>query len=476
MKDNIWIRLSPERLQYFFDVIFISLGFIVFYYFRFESGLLEKHIDFGIEGIVTVNLVLLIYWQIIFWAMGFYKNLYNISPFEELWKIVKTLFFGSFVIFFFVLMDSAKSPRVLFLVYFIILTISISFGRTLARRLQRSLRKNKKIAYPTLIIANIKEAKEIISKLNASPSWGLKPFGFVHIDKQEFLNADEIELQKDLGINIHGHIEFLPEIIEQSKPKDIIIADDSPGHDILMKITALCSDNKIRVKIPPTLYDIFTGQTKAFPIYGIPFIEVNSQLLKPWEEAIKRIFDIVFSVLVIVIGLPFWLLLALAVKLDSPGKIFYTQARVGKNGKIFTIYKFRSMVSNADRMGGAWTSVNDNRVTKFGRFIRKTHLDEIPQFINVLVGDMSIVGPRPERDIVVKKYVVEIPYYSRRLLVRPGITGWWQVNYGPYTESIEEIKNRLKDDFYYIENMSIKLDLEIIIRTVYCVIKGHGQA
>ncbi len=476
MKDSIWLKLSPGRLQFVFDLLFLSLGFFIFFYFRFESGLLQKNIEFGIEEVITVNIVLIIYWLIVFWGMGLYKNLYNISPFEELWKVITTLFFGSFVIFFLVFMDSTQSPRVLFLIYFAVLSLSVCLGRTLARRLQRNLRKNRIIAYPTLIIAKVSEANEIINRLNQSPSWGMKPIGFVHIDKQEFLDYEEIKLSEQIGIPVMGHIEFLPEILDEYNPKDIIIADDSPGHDILMKITGYCSDNKIKVKIPPTLYDIFTGQTKAFPLYGIPFIEISSQLLKPWEEVIKRIFDVVFSAMVIILGLPFWLLLSFFVKIDSSGKIFYTQTRVGKNGKIFTIFKFRSMVSDADRLGGAWTSVNDNRVTKFGRFIRKTHLDEIPQFLNVLIGDMSIVGPRPERDMVVKKYISEIPYYNRRHLVRPGITGWWQVNYGPYIESVEEIKNRLKDDFYYIENMSLKLDLEIIIRTVYCVIKGHGQA
>ena len=476
MKESIWLKLTPGRLQFVFDLIFITIGFVFFFYLRFESGILKKNIEFGLEEVLTINAVLISFWLLVFWGMGLYKNLYNISPFEELWKVVRTLFFGSFVIFFVVFMDSSHPPRMLFIVYFAILSVSVSLGRTIARRLQRSLRKNRLIAYPTIIISKVKDAAELITKLNQSPSWGMNPIGFVHIDKDEFLTCDEEILSNQLDNPVLGHIEFIPEIFEQYKPKEIIIADDSPGHDTLMKITSLCSDNKIRVKIPPTLYDIFTGQTKAFPVFGIPFIEVSTHLLKPWEEAIKRIFDIVFSILVIVLGLPFWILLALFVKLDSPGKIFYTQTRVGKNGKLFTIYKFRSMVSNADNMGGAWTSVNDNRVTKFGRFIRKTHLDEIPQFLNVLIGDMSIVGPRPERDKVVKKYLSDIPYYNRRHLVRPGITGWWQVNYGPYIESVEEIKNRLKDDFYYIENMSIKLDFEIIIRTVYCVIKGHGQA
>ncbi len=134
------------------------------------------------------------------------------------------------------------------------------------------------------------------------------------------------------------------------------------------------------------------------------------------------------------------------------------------------------MKTGADKKGRKWTTVNDPRVTKFGKLIRKTHIDEVPQFLNVLIGDMSIVGPRPEQPHFVKDFSREIPYYKRRLKVRPGITGWWQVKYQAHVLNVEEIENRLKDDFYYIENMSIKFDIEIIIRTVWCVLTGHGQA
>jgi lipopolysaccharide/colanic/teichoic acid biosynthesis glycosyltransferase len=134
------------------------------------------------------------------------------------------------------------------------------------------------------------------------------------------------------------------------------------------------------------------------------------------------------------------------------------------------------MTVGSDKNAPDWTRINDPRVTRFVRFLRKSHLDEIPQFLNVLLGDMSIVGPRPEQAHLVAKFASLIPFYSRRFIVRPGITGWWQVNYEPYVESLEELKNRLKDDFYYIENMSIRLDIEIVLRTIYLVFKGHGQA
>ena len=468
-----WNYFSSELSQILFDIITFSLSFVIFFYLRFESGFFQKTVDYNFSDLIVVNSVMTIYWLTAFWSTGLYRNMYAISPFEELWKVIKTGVVGSFFIFFLVFMDSSDAPRMLMLLYILILIPTVFVGRFISRIIQRKLRKYRKIANPTIVIASKSQGKDILDKLSNSPAWGLMPVGFVHIRKDEFIDDTNNMLGE---YPILGHIEFIPEILDTYKPKEIIIADDSSNHDNLMKIAAYCIKNNIKVKIPPSLYDVFTGQARTFPLYGIPFIEINTQLLKPWEEAIKRMIDIVFSALVLILGSPFWALLALGVKLDSPGGVFYTQPRVGKNGRIFTIYKLRSMVSNANALGGLWTSVNDNRVTKFGRFIRKSHLDEVPQFWNVLIGDMSIVGPRPERAEIVDKYMEVLPIYGRRHLVRPGITGWWQVNYEPYQESLDEIKNRLKDDFYYIENMSIKLDIEIIIRTVFVVLKGHGQA
>ncbi|MFA5510946.1 MAG: sugar transferase, partial [Candidatus Kapaibacterium sp.] len=241
-------------------------------------------------------------------------------------------------------------------------------------------------------------------------------------------------------------------------------------------IVSFASDNHIKVKVDPDLYDIFTGQAKTQMLYGIPLIEIRTQLMKPWQEVIKRIFDVIFSLTFIILGLPLWLLVALIVKLDSKGPVLYSQPRVGKNGKIFKIYKYRSMSYEPLPKDQKWTSKNDPRVTRFGKFIRKTHIDETPQFFNVLMGDMSVVGPRPEQPKFVDEFSKLLPYYNRRHKVRPGITGWWQVTSTGYELSLEEVTSRIKDDFYYIENMSLKLDFEIVIRTVWCVLKGHGQA
>jgi exopolysaccharide biosynthesis polyprenyl glycosylphosphotransferase len=331
--------------------------------------------------------------------------------------------------------------------------------------MQKKLRAKKIIKIPVLVVGSYDKVLQFNKKIKNSINWGYESKGSVLISKREY---DKINEENSLE-----KFEDINKLIDKTNPDVIIISTERPNHEKLMRIVEIARIRNIRVKIEPDLYDIFTGRTKTQFLYGIPLIEISTQLLKPWQATIKRLFDIVFSALVILIGLPIWLLVGIIIKLESSGPAFFIQERVGRNGVPFKIYKYRSMCVNK---GGNWTSVNDPRVTKFGKFIRKTHLDEIPQFINVFIGDMSVVGPRPEQLKFVLQFEEEVPHYQRRHLVRPGITGWWQVKYSNYEFSIDEIKNRLKDDFYYIENMSLKLDFEIVIRTVWLVLTGHGQA
>jgi exopolysaccharide biosynthesis polyprenyl glycosylphosphotransferase len=267
----------------------------------------------------------------------------------------------------------------------------------------------------------------------------------------------------------------LQDAVRAIRPREVIVTMDHTDHDALLKVTAQAADEGCLVKIVPDLYEIFSGQARTQQIYGSPLIEVSPELMQPWEEFAKRTLDITVSALVLGLGSPIWLLVALAVKLSSKGPIFFLQDRVGRGGHVYRMAKFRSMVVDAKR-GQTWTAENDPRVTRVGRFIRKTHLDEIPQFWNVLKGEMSIVGPRPEQPLYVEKFTQMLPYYRRRLKVRPGITGWWQVKAKSNPESLEEIQQRLRYDFFYIENMSFKLDLEIMVRTVFVMLRGHGQA
>ncbi|MBI5326083.1 MAG: sugar transferase [Ignavibacteriae bacterium] len=476
IKISFWSRLSSPYIQFFIDIISLILSFLSFYFVLFESGLFSLSFKPEFTDNITIIICLQIYWFILFWLTGLYKDWYIRSPFDEFFSILRTAFIGTFIIFFFIFLDSSKSPRLSFLIYFTLFITFVGTGRLISRNLQKKLRKNRIIIIPALIIGTSKEVKELYDKTLIAKAWGYQPIGIVLQNESEIIKWKEISKNEIDNSNILGIIDKLPEIISLTNPKEILIAVNNQEHQLLLKITSICAEKKVSIKIVPDLYDYFTGQARTLHLYGIPLIEVSTQLLKPWQSITKRIIDIIFSTLVIIIGLPIWLLIGIIIKLESKGPIFYLQERAGKEDKSFLIYKFRSMVENAEENGPGWTAVNDARVTKFGRFIRRAHLDEVPQFINVLKGEMSVVGPRPELSKLVDKFTIYVPYYKRRLVVRPGITGWWQVKYTSYEESKEEIENRLKDDFYYIENMSLRLDFEILIRTIFLMIKGHGQA
>jgi len=194
-----------------------------------------------------------------------------------------------------------------------------------------------------------------------------------------------------------------------------------------------------------------------------------------WERKIKRLMDTLISSVILIALFPFWLLIAIAIKLDSKGPVFYKQERVGKDDKQFTIYKFRSMVHEAEsKTGPRWAERKDPRITRVGRLFRKLRLDEVPQFFNVLKGEMSLIGPRPERPYFVEKFKREIPFYARRLGVKPGITGWAQIK-GEYDTSMDNVKTKLQYDLFYLENMSLRMDLKVIINTIYVMLIGKGH-
>jgi exopolysaccharide biosynthesis polyprenyl glycosylphosphotransferase len=209
-------------------------------------------------------------------------------------------------------------------------------------------------------------------------------------------------------------------------------------------------------------------------IYGTPLIQIERNLMPVWQQSVKRVGDVVISGLALVLLSPLYALTMLAVKLDSQGPAFYKQERIGKGGKVFNIIKFRSMQVNAEAAGPLLSSDHDPRITRVGRFMRKVRLDEIPQFYNVFIGEMSLVGPRPERQHFIDQIVILAPHYTHLHKVRPGITSWGMVKYG-YAENVEQMIRRMKYDLLYIENMSLLVDLKILIYTVLTVVQGRGK-
>ncbi len=270
-----------------------------------------------------------------------------------------------------------------------------------------------------------------------------------------------------------GDLNDIKQVIEQKNIEEVIIAIEYSEHDKIEKILDALIDSNVSVKAIPGMYEIFTGKVRMSAIMGTPLIEVSHQLIPPWQENLKHFIDIVGSLFALIISSPLFLFLILGVKLSSRGPIFYRQERIGKNGKPFTIYKFRSMYHNAENNGPELSSKKDDRVTPFGRFMRKSRFDEIPNFLNVLKGDMSLVGPRPERQFFIDQIIARAPQYLQLLKVKPGITSWGQVKYG-YAENIDQMIRRMKYDLIYLDNMSLYVDFKILIYTMLTVLRREG--
>ena len=454
----------------FMDIITMNLAWTLYYVIRIRSGRLSYSTE---PDFFFPMVAIAIFWVIVFFLFGMYRQWYAKSRFDEFATIFKATTFGVLVLFFAIFVDdrgvgSPLHSRLLISIYWCLITLFVGSGRFLLHTFQRRLLLAGIGLHNTLIVGLSVKAKELYDAVKKYPALGYNVVGFVPV-------SSECTQSSYQGIPVIGSISELSNLLKEHDIKDVLIALDSMEHDKLLNIISSCDSHEVSLKIIPDLYDIISGQAKTNQIYGFPLIEIMPELMPPWEYAVKRAIDIVFSFVILFVGLPIWLLVAIAIKLDSKGTIFYTQERVGKDEKHFHIIKFRSMDEEAERHSGpVWANKQDPRITRVGKIIRKLRIDEIPQLINVLDGKMSLVGPRPERPFFVDQLSQEIPLYKRRLKVRPGITGWAQVKH-KYDESIEDVRKKVQYDLSYIENMSLRMDLKILLNTIAVVLKGEGH-
>ena len=310
--------------------------------------------------------------------------------------------------------------------------------------------------------------KTILQEINRLQKSGLRTVGFIDDDPQK--KGKLID-----GVPVLGDRYTIDKVIRKKGVDLIVAAITHEKHADLIKALINCSWKGIDIVDMPAIYEQLTGK--------IPFKHINNMWMlhiaigkpKLYSRLIKPILEAIIASILFILLIPVMVVLAIVIKCDSRGRIFYTQERIGKDGRKFIIMKFRTMVENAESLTGAvYAADNDPRITKIGRFLRKWRLDEIPQLVNVIKGDMGLIGPRPEREVFIREFEEKIPFYTQRLLVRPGLTGWAQVKF-PYASSIEQTEEKLQYDLYYIKNMSFILDFVVFLKTIRVVLFGKGK-
>lgn len=411
-------------------------------------------------------------WVLFYYITGYYSNVYRKSRLIELGQTFFTSIVGVTTIFFTLLLDDIiGSYKNYYNLYFTLFLLH--FGLTYFFRLLQTSRiihriHSRKFGFNTLMIGGDEKAVKIYQELNTQtrPA-GFKFVGFLSVEENENYPLEEF-------IPRLGTIKDYPKIAEDLGLEEVIIALETSQHELLTGILTVLQNRTLTVWGIPDLFDLLSGNVKTNVIYSSPLIKISNGIMPAWEQNMKRLIDVAFSIAFMVLFSPFFILIAIFIKTGSKGPILYQQERIGKFGKPFTIYKFRTMTVNAENNGPELSSDNDPRITPIGQFLRRTHLDEIPQFYNVIKGEMSVVGPRPERKYFIDQIVKEAPYYTQLHKLRPGITSWGQVKYG-YASNLKEMLERLPYDIVYLKNISLYIDFKILIYTIIACFKGDGK-
>ncbi len=466
-------RLLETLALLVIDFVAVVLSFLLWAWLRKEFGFFAEP---NVSLLVTISLVLYGYWLVVFFFFGMYGYRYAQSRLDEIVAVVKCVTFGVLVIFlvtFDLEQDLSTPPRLsrMFIInYWLLLTGLVALGRVGLRSVQRALLSAGIGQRRTLIVGWNDKSRELAEQIRAYPALGYRVVGFVSE------NGGQADKHPPEGRPpLLGPVQQLERIVQRTGAQEVILAVDRSARTSVMEVLSLSNGLPVNFKIVPDLYDIVMGRARTNQIYGFPLIEIMPQLMPEWERKVKRLIDIVISGVILVLGAPLWGLIAVAIKLDSRGPVLYKQQRVGKDGRVFTMYKFRSMVENAEsQTGPRWAERDDPRITRVGKLIRRPRLDEVPQLFNVLKGEMSLIGPRPERPYFVEKFKKAIPFYTRRLKVKPGITGWAQIK-GEYDTSMENVRTKLQYDLFYLENMSLRMDFKILLNTIYVMLLGKGH-
>jgi len=463
-----WLIRHRGPVLVFIDLIAFQASIVLTYMLRFESGMFQNPLR---PDLYRVAVFLTLFWFLIYSLRGMYRRQKSISRYEAIVEVSKSVLLG-IALLFVISFDPSRplgSTRVVLLTYGLLLLLFSGGGRALFRTFIRSLFQRRIGLYRSVIVGFGPQGKTLYRTLRTKPEFGLEVVGIVKVPEDDVPPDDPRVVDLDA-------LEDLLDTPEREAPVEyVLITLDPSDRTTVMDIIDRVTRFPVRIMIVPDFFQVLTGLARSRELYGVPMLEVFPDLLGPFERMVKRGIDLLGALLVLTVGLPMMLILGLVIVLDSRGGVFYIQKRVGYRGREFSLVKFRTMIADAEKKTGpVWATRDDPRVTRVGRFLRKTRLDELPQFWNVLIGQMSLVGPRPERKVFVEEFARRVPFYTRRLNVKPGVTGWAQVRRG-YDTSIEDVREKLKYDLFYIENFSLGLDIKILLNTILVMLTFRGR-